>query len=544
MLELKAQDCPNEIAFRYMVGRSAMVERTYEQFYSDVRALGTYLLKHHIKGRRIALLGENSYYWLVAYFAIVTTGNIAVLVAKDAADAEVATLVFQSDTDIIVSSSACDSALEYCKQRYGRKKTYFSMERIRKGIIAGQKALDKGKNYYDRAKTDPDATCTIFFTSGSTGFSKGVQISQTGMLHDFAGCLQLVDPGESCMSVLPFTHVFGLVVGIMIPFHCQMPIFICSSLSNFMREIPIAKPTTLCLVPLFVETFYKTIWRTAEKQKQAKTLRRGMIASDAMLKLGIDRRRKLFESIHNKFGGNLRTIVCGGAPLDPRFVKEFHSLGIEILNGYGITECSPVLSVNRNDANKAGSVGMPLPNIEVAIYEPDEKGHGEIIAKGPNVMLGYYNDPRATEEVIDENGWFHTGDLGYLDEEGFLFVSGRKKSLIILSNGENVSPEEIEQYVERINEVQEVVVYADENAITAEVYPDETIGLSKEEIVRRIQKQIDKINASLPNHKHIRKLKIRDTEFEKTSTRKIKRYKAAPKQEAPKTEEPAPESES
>jgi long-chain acyl-CoA synthetase len=180
----------------------------------------------------------------------------------------------------------------------------------------------------------------------------------------------------------------------------------------------------------------------------------------------------------------------------------------------------------------------------VAIYEPDEKGHGEIIAKGPNVMLGYYNDPRATEEVIDENGWFHTGDLGYLDEEGFLFVSGRKKSLIILSNGENVSPEEIEQYVERINEVQEVVVYADENAITAEVYPDETIGLSKEEIVRRIQKQIDKINASLPNHKHIRKLKIRDTEFEKTSTRKIKRYKAAPKQEAPKTEEPAPESES
>lgn len=537
LIEQKATSCPDEVAFRYMVGRRAMVERTYGQFYRDVRALGTYILKHHTTGRKIALVSENSYYWLVAFFAIVTTGNVAVLIAKDAADAEVATLVFQSDADIIVGSTACDSAIEFCKQRYGRKKRYYSLERISHGIASGQKALDKGKNYYDKVSVDPNNLAAIFFTSGSTGFSKGVMLSQTNIVTDIVGSLCIFRPYGSTMSVLPFTHAFGLVIGLMIPFHCQMPIFICSNLSNFMREIPIAKPTILCLVPLFVETFYKTIWRTAEKQGQAKTLRRGMLASDAMLKVGIDRRRELFKSIHSKFGGSLETIICGGAPLDPRFVKEFRSIGIQIINGYGITECSPVLTANRNHHYCDESVGRVLPNVDLKIEHPDAEGKGEIVVKGPNIMLGYYNDPRSTEEVL-QDGWFHTGDLGYVNKDGFLMVTGRKKSLIILSNGENVSPEEIEQYVERIDEVQEVVVYADENAITAEVFPDKDTGLSKEELVRRIQKQIDKLNASLPNHKHIQKLKVRDTEFEKTSTRKIKRYKAAGKK-APEAETPS-----
>lgn len=542
LLELKALSCPDEVAFRYMVGRKAMVERTYGQFYQDVKALGTYLLKHHTVGRRIALVSENSYHWLVAFFAIVTTGNIAVLVPKDSAENEAATLIFQSDTHIVVCSDACQGILQHCRQKFGRSKRYYALSNLSKYIAAGQKALDKGKEYYARTVIDPTTPAAIFFTSGSTGFSKGVMISQGNITADIAASLQNVHPTGSTMSVLPYTHAFGLVVGLMVPFHCQMPVFICSSLSNFMREIPLAKPTILCLVPLFVETFSKTIWRTAEKQGQAKTLRRGMAASDAMLRLGIDRRRSLFESVHAKFGGQLEMIICGGAPLDPRFVREFHSLGVEILNGYGITECSPVLAVNRNLSNREGSVGLPLPCVELRIDEPDDKGRGELVVRGPNVMLGYYNDPTATGQVLDGDGWFHTGDLGYLDKDGFLFISGRKKSLIILSNGENVSPEEIEQYVERIDEVQEVVVYADENAITAEVYPDKDSGLSMDELIRRIQKQIDKLNATLPNHKHIRKLKIRDTEFEKTSTRKIKRYKAAPgqaPQEAPAPAEPA-----
>lgn len=538
LLEQKAVACPDEPAFRYMVSRKAMVERTYGQFYRDVRALGTYLLKHYTVGRKIALISENSYHWLVAYFAIVTTGNVAVLISKDSTDVEAATLVFQSDAEIIVTSEACESIARFCKTKYGRKRRYYSMSHMNKWLAAGYKALEKGKKHYDRVTVDPEALSCIFFTSGSTGFSKGVMLSQRNITADITGMLQIFDPTGSTMSVLPYTHAFGLVVGLMVPFFCQMPVFICSSLSNFMREIPVAKPTILVLVPLFVETFSKTIWRTAEKQGQAKTLRRGMAASDAMLRLGIDRRRKLFASVHDKFGGQLHTMICGGAPLDPRFVKEFRSLGVELINGYGITECAPVLSANRNNYHRDGSVGQLLPCVELKIVDPDGKGRGEVAVKAPNVMLGYYNDPKSTAEVIDSEGWFHTGDLGYLDEDGFLFITGRRKSVIILSNGENVSPEEIEQYVERIDEVQEVVVYADENAITAEVYPDPETGLNRKELVRRIQKQIDKLNASLPSYKHIQRLKIRDKEFEKTSTRKIKRYKAAPKQEEPEDAAP------
>ncbi|MCQ2442817.1 MAG: AMP-binding protein [Oscillospiraceae bacterium] len=531
MIEEKAKNCPDEIAFRYMLGRKTMVERTYAQFYEDVRALGTYLLKHYTVGQKIAILGENSYQWLVAYFAIVTTGNVAVLVAKDSSQEEAAALVAHSEANILLASKACEKTLQYCKQQFGRKKKYASMTHLPSMIEYGKKAMAKGKTYYDTCKTDPNALCSIFFTSGSTGFSKGVMLSQANMLCDVFGALQIVKPGGSCMSVLPFTHCFGLIVSLMVPFQCQIPIFLCSSIANFMREIPIAKPTLLALVPLFVETFYKTIWRTAEKNGQEKTLRRGMKASDALLKIGVDKRRDLFKDIHKKFGGNLEMIICGGAPLDPRYVKEFRSLGVQILNGYGITECSPVLACNRNNHWNDESVGQLLPNIQVIIDQPDKKGIGEVLAKGDNVMLGYYNDSDATAQVIDSEGWFHTGDMGFIDKDGFLHITGRKKSLIILSNGENVSPEELETYVDRIDEVNEVVVYADDNTITAEIYPDETLGLSWDELIRRIQQKVDALNKSLPNHKHINKVKFRDTEFEKTSTRKIKRYKAAPKKE-------------
>lgn len=536
MMQLKANACPDQVAFRYMANRKTMVEITYGQFYSDVRALGTYLLKHHTTGRKIAIISENNYHWLVAFFAIVTTGNIAVLVAKDATPAEAAQLVYQSGAHILLGSKKCAKTIQHCKEKFGRRKIYASFEDITHWMRNGQKALDRGRKYYEQFKIDPDKNAAIFFTSGSTGFSKGVMINQTNMVSNVVGCLTIVDPKQSTMSVLPYTHAFGLVVGLMVPFHAGMSNFICSNLANFMREIPIAKPTTLCIVPLFVETFHKTIWRSAEKSGEAVKLRRGMAASDAMLKIGIDRRRQLFESIHKKFGGNLELIICGGAPLDPNFVKEFRSLGIQIINGYGITECAPVIAANRNYHFNDKSVGQILPNVEVRIEEPDSNGIGEITVCGPNVMEGYYGDPAATEQVL-ENGWFRTGDLGYVDKDNFLYVTGRKKSLIILSNGENVSPEEIEQYVDRIDEVGEVVVYAEDSAITAEVYPDQDTGLDKEELLSRIRKKIDALNASLPNYKHIAKLKFRDSEFEKTTTRKIKRYKTG--QDAQKTDAPA-----
>lgn len=528
MLEIKATQCPEKVAFRYIRNRKNLIEKTYGKFYEDVRHLGYYLLKRGIRGRKIAIIGENSYRWLIAYFATITTGNTAVLIAKDASVNEVATLLFQSDSEIVLTSRACKPIMDFCKERFAKKMRFVTMDEMEEWLKLGEKFSARGAKLYDNVVIDPDALSTIFFTSGSTGFSKGVMLSQRNMASNITNTTQLFILEGPTMAVLPFHHAFGLVTSVFKAFHYGYPVFICGNLANFMREIPIAKPQTLFLVPLFVETFSKTIWRTAEKSGQAKTLRRGMAASDALLKIGIDRRRQLFDSVLSKFGGELKYIICGGAPLDPRFVKEFRSLGVEVLNGYGITECSPVLAVNRNHFKCDGSVGQIVPHVDLKIDLPNEKGQGEICVRSESVMMGYYNDPDSTAQVIDEDGWFHTGDMGYVNKDGFLFVTGRKKNLIILSNGENVSPEEIEQYVERIPEVQEVVVYEDNHNIVAEVFPEET-DLSKEEITQVIQKKIDKMNAGLPNHKHVQTLRVRDTEFEKTATRKIKRYKATAK---------------
>ncbi len=524
MLEIKAREMPDSVAFRYMRGRKTLIERTYKTFYEDVQHLGTYLLKRGIRNRKIAIIGENSYRWLIAYFAVITTGNVAVLIAKDASVNEVATLLFQSDAELILTSRACAPIAEFCKERFRKRKTFVSMDEMEEWLEKGAKFQARGKQLYEKVKIDPDALSCIFFTSGSTGFSKGVMLSQRNMASDITNTTQLFRLEGPTMAVLPFNHAFGLVTSVFMAFHYGYPVFICGNLANFMREIPIAKPQTLFLVPLFVETFSKTIWRAAEKQGMEKKLRRGIAASDTLLRFGIDRRDKFFQSVTSKFGGNLKYIICGGAPLDPRFVKEFRSLGIVILNGYGITECSPVLAVNRAHHWCDGSVGQMVPNIEIRIDHPNEKGQGEIIVQGENVMMGYYNDPDSTAEVI-RDGWFHTGDMGYIDKNGFLFVTGRQKNLIILSNGENVSPEEIEQYVERIPEVSEVVVYEDDHNIVAEVFPEES-DLSRDEMEKVLQKRIDKMNKTLPNHKHVQRLKVRDTEFEKTATKKIKRYKA------------------
>lgn len=528
LVEINKNERPEEVAFRWMEGRKTLVEKTYREFYEDVRRAGTYILKYLKKDKRrawkVALIGENSYAWLVTYFGIVNTGNVAVLIAKDCAYAETVQLLAQSDADFLVYSAQCAPTAAYCKQTFGRKKRYYAMDNFVPALSKGQKFIERGKSYYDDVVLDPKALATIFFTSGSTGFSKGVMLSHFNMCQDINLTVQNFCPDGSTVAVLPFNHAFGLVTSVMKPLDYHVPIFICGSLSSFMRDVSVAKPAVLFLVPLFLETFSKTIWRTAEKNGQAKKLRSGMAMSDALLKLGIDRRRQLFSEVLSKFGGNLSYVICGGAPLDPRFVKEFRSLGVEVLNGYGITECSPVLAVNRNHWVCDGSVGQVIPGIQLKIDNPDKKGEGEVCVKGDVVMMGYYNDPVSTAMVIDGDGWFHTGDRGYLNREKFLFITGRKKNLIILSNGENVSPEELEQYVARIDEVCEVVVYEKKGLITAEVFLEES-ALPKPELVHVVQKKLAKLNASLPNHKHIQKLVVRDIPFEKTATSKIKRYK-------------------
>lgn len=526
MLEDKALHRPNDIAFQYLVGRKEMVSHTYREFYQQVLYLGTYMLKRGIRGRKIALVGENSYQWLLCYFAIVTSGNVAVLVPKDATPSEASTLIFMSEADVVVTSKKYPYEKELLAQKLVKNKYCFSMREFDEWAEKGKQFHEKGRNLYEKVVLDPEALSTIFFTSGTSGTSKGVMLSQRNLLSNVNDAPQVFQPEGCTLAILPFTHVFGLSTAILMMFYYGYPIVISNGLSSFMREMSIAKPNILFLVPLFIETFSNTIWRTAQKQGQAKTLRLAMTASGAMLKLGLDRRKKFFASVLEKFGGNLNYIICGGAPLDPQYIKEFRAMGIDLMQGYGITECSPIVSVNTAlNGNRApdDSVGWTFPSVEIKIDHPDRNGNGEVLVRGDNVMMGYYNDPYSTADVL-RDGWFCTGDLGHLNKDGSLSITGRKKNLIILSNGENVSPEEIEYLLARIPEIKEVVVYTEDNLIVAEVFPEEN-EMTDADLKAVIQERINDYNAQQPSHKRINKVKIRKNEFEKTTTHKIKRYK-------------------
>lgn len=522
----KAAHQPNDVAFQYLTRRKEVISHTYGEFYQQVVYLATYILRLGIRDRNIALVGENSYQWLLCFFAIVTSGNTAVLVSKDATPAEASTMIFQSYADVIVTSKKYTYEKELLAQTLLKSKFCLSMRDLDDWMAKGQRFYEKGRDLYQKVTLDPERMCTIFFTSGTSGASKGVMLSHRNMLANVNDASQVFQPDGPTLAILPFTHAFGLNTGILMLFHYGYPIFISNGLSSFMRELTIAKPTILFLVPLFIETFSNTIWRTAEKNGQAKTLHLALTASNALQKIGLNKQEAFFAPIREKFGGNLKHIICGGAPMDPRFVKEFRAMGISMMFGYGITECAPIVSVNASLTGAQGpvdSVGWTFPTVEVKIDDPDITGRGEVLVKGPNVMMGYYNDPHSTASAF-RDGWFCTGDLGRINRDGTLTITGRKKNLIILSNGENVSPEEIEYMLERIPEISEVVVYTEDNLIVAEIFPTEN-DLKDNDLKAIIQERINDYNTSQPSHKRINKVKIRKNEFEKTNTQKIKRYK-------------------
>jgi long-chain acyl-CoA synthetase len=334
------------------------------------------------------------------------------------------------------------------------------------------------------------------------------------------------------MFVLPPHHTYGSTVNLIGHFAQGCEIYISSGIRYLLNEMKEQQPTHLILVPLFVETLYKRIWQTAEKSGKADLMRKAMKISGALRKVGIDLSRNLFKDVLSAFGGKLQMVICGGAALNQNIIDTFESFGIIILNGYGISECAPLVSCNRNEYRKAGSVGCPIIGELVKIHEPDENGEGEICVKGPNVMLGYYKDPEATAAVFDEEGYFHTGDWGKLDEEGWIYITGRIKNIIILSNGKNVYPEEIEFEIQGVPCVNEVIVYAGESrsekreVIVAEIYPD------AEELEKRgitdartyFTEEIRKINARMAPYKAVGHIKLRSEEFVKNTSRKILRF--------------------
>ncbi len=496
LLILALNNYKDKVAFSYLENNNK-IEKTYRDVYEDVISLSSYFEKN-FKHKHIGLIGENSYKWIITFLAIIISGNVCVIFDRDLDQNDLQNLLKKSDTKIIFYSGHYNDFIKNMSY-----KTY-KLEDIENYKI-NNKTLNKEIN------NDDDAA--IFFTSGTTGANKAVVLTQKNMAADIYGASSLFKPNGKTVSLLPFHHAFGLITGILMPFYYGVEVFINDSLKYVIRDLQDNKPDIIFVVPAFIEIFYKQIWKNARLRNKDKILKKTIKLSNFFLKLNIDLRRKLFKEILTEFG-NLHYIICGGAYLDKKYVKWFRSIGIEILNGYGITECSPVVSVNRNNYFRDGSVGQLCRDVSVKIKA------GEVCVSGDIIMKGYYKDKKATNEVI-KDGYFYTGDLGYIDEDGFLYITGRKKNIIILSNGENISPEVIESELMKNAGVSEVVVYEEANKLIASIYPTQDYLANQE----YFDELIYKYNQNKPRNHQITMVKLRTNEFIKNHNGKILRDK-------------------
>ena len=485
---------------------------SYNQFKSDVNAFGTYLFSQYYKGCHIAVFGENSYEWILAHFSVTCGGNVIVPIDKDLDADDIVELLIDSESKVFIYSNTYSDITEQLRETLPNI-IYINMKDIPEYIEIGKTLIADGNTEYINAEVHKDDLASIVYTSGTTGKSKGVMLTHGNFAIDsYSACCNVSVCGASIL-LLPLHHTFGLVAAVFSEMMYGYPIYINSSYKRLLQDFQKSKPQNFFAVPLIAETLYKTIWTTAQKQGKDKELKALIRVSDFLRKFRIDLRKMFFKSVIAAFGGHLNQIICGGAPLSAELVKNFDSFGITVLNGYGITECSPIVAVNRNKFNIVGSVGLPLSCNEVKIAED-----GEVLVKGDNVMIGYYHNEVENEKVFVD-GWFKTGDIGKIDENGALHITGRIKNLIILGNGENIPAESIEQEIYTIPYVKECIAYGRDNVIVAEVYLDEDVAEAKD----RINDDVKVVNQRLPQIRNIGKVVVRDTEFPKTTTKKIKR---------------------
>lgn len=498
--------------FVYQRGQEE-VTISYQQFCCEVESLGVRLWQQGLRKSKIAVFGENRYEWILAYFAITCGGNIAVPMDKELDAETIAELLRDSQCKVIIYSDTYADIVERLKQCMDTDICCISMSDIREENSRKQDDFEIWKQKYREEKVEKDALAAIVYTSGTTGKSKGVMLTHGNMISDMYAASQYATIAGLSILVLPLHHMFGLVAGVFAVMFYGCPLYINQSLRRLLTDFQRYKPQNLFVVPLIVETLYKNIWSTAKKQGKDRMLRVMMKVSDILRLCRIDLRKVFFKSVRAALGEKLEVIICGGAPIDVKYIKELESLGITVLNGYGITECAPIVAVNRNRCNYTGSVGRPLLCNEVAIA-----GDGEILVRGTNVMQGYYHNPEENADVFVD-GWFKTGDIGYLGKHGELYITGQKKNLIILSNGENIAAEAIEKEVYALPYVKEAVAYGEAGKVVVEVYLDDAYPDS----TTLIQQDIRRINKKLPLARNIGNIKLRDTEFPKTTTKKIKR---------------------
>ncbi len=538
----------DKVRYSYRV-KGEIVDYTYNDFWRDMKSLATYIMNSSLNGKRIAIIGDTHPMWVVSFAAIISCGGVAVPLDKELEMEQIIDFMRIAECEAVIYTESFNNKLvaHADDMPFIRKFIAISPEtedtscgKVRSMehcLTSGAARIADFDTSFEDFVIPMDDMCALLFTSGTTGTSKGVMLSHRNLYTSANACVQCTryDSKDSIVSVLPIHHTFELTTMHLAASNLGLSTFINESIKYATKNFKDYKPTLLVLVPLFLETIHKKIWDTIRKKGIEKKVRTAMKISDALLKTGVDMRAKFFSDITDVFGGRLKSIVVGGAPLDPQIVRDFYSFGITVLQGYGITECSPLVSVNIPGRVRFDSVGQIVTDCEAKIEQLEgcDEGEGEILVRGGNVMLGYYNDPEATAEVLTEDGWFKTGDIGKIDKKGYITITGRKKNVIIASNGKNVFPEELEERLAKIPEVKESVVLSrtDKNTgdiiITAIILPDTDVvgeNFTHDDVCGKIKDAITQINKSLPSYKHINKFEIRTEEFEKTPSKKIKRF--------------------
>lgn len=541
ILDQAEAESPEKIAFRHKYGSSQVQDVTYRQFVKEVKALGSALSHLGVDRDHIACVAENSYHWINTYLSVLCSRGVYLPVDKELPAEDMLYVLQNGDAKVVFYSKRFEAFFHENRDRLPLVQYFIGFDRTEdEGEFLsyarfkeeGMKLLEEGYEEYtsNMTSSDPHALKLLVYTSGTTGIAKGVMLSEENLVCEVYHGLQVSDILNVGLSVLPYHHTYEAVVGLLVYLHRHATTCINDSLAAILKNFKLYQPDYIYLVPAFLEMFYKKIRATMEEKGKWGTFQKGVKISKFLLKLGIDVRRKIFAELHETFGGNLRLVVVGAAPLRLEVIDFFETVGITVCQGYGITECSPLVSVNRN--NKTAdptTVGWPLPCLEVKIDNPAEDGTGEILVKGKTVMLGYYKNPEQTAKAL-RDGWFYTGDLGKIDERGLLSITGRCKNLIVLDNGKNVYPEELENIIMNIPYIAECVVQGvkddkGKTVLLAEVF------LSKEK-VKEMEKApeeetvlaaIRALTESLPMYKQVSRVQIRETEFEKTTTQKIKR---------------------
>ena len=516
---------------------------TYKRLLEDINKLGTALYSMGLKGKRVAIIGKNRYEWVIAHLANLLGGIISVPLDKDLQYGELENSLIRSKADCIIFDEKLADDITKIKNNNNTSLTeYICMTELdgykseKELIKKGEELLASGQKDYLEAEIDENTMNILLFTSGTTSKSKAVMLSQKNIASNIYAmqCVEDIRSTDTNIAFLPFHHIFGSTCLIMM-LACGVKTVFPDGLRYIKQNLNEYKVTLFVGVPVLVEAIYKTIMKEIDKQGKTELIKIAVTISNLLRKLHIDLRRKIFKQVIDALGGELRFVISGGAPADPIMAKGFNDLGIKTIQGYGLSETSPVICAENDKIMAKGSVGIPMINDTIEIVNPDENGIGEIRVKGPNVMLGYYEMPALTQEVL-RDGWFYTGDLGYFDKKGILYITGRNKNMIVLKNGKKVFPEELETLVNRIELVEECMVFGmpdekdkdDVKVSVKVVYSQEVVkekyaDRTKEELYQIIWEQIKALNNSFPRYKHIQKLILTDEELIKTTTKKVKR---------------------